>query len=390
MRILYHFRTRGSGAEAVHISGIANALERLGHEVVFFSPAGRDPRAKTNPYAALKAPGFFGRVSRALPRFVFELLEIAYNGWALLKLRGLLGGRGFDLIYERHAFFLIITAFLALDRGLPLVVEVNELVGDARVSDQPALGWLVQWCDRFVFERATSIIVVSPHLKRRIEALGIPGDRILVQPNAVDPQDFAELVDGATVRQRHGLGDAVVVGFVGWFVEWHRVELLVEAFAALVARQPKGRLLLVAEGPLRETLEAQVRRLGVLDRVCFAGSAPHAEIPAHMAAMDICVVPHSNEYRSPIKLFEYLGQGRAVVAPRTEPIEMVVRDGENGLLFSPGSAAELTEALERLTASAELRRKLGTQARVDVLSCHTWTHNAEAMLAHAKVHVNVP
>lgn len=384
MRILYHFRTRGSGAEAVHISGIANALTRLGHEVVFLNPSGRDPRAKTNPYAALKAPGFFGRVSRALPRFVFEFLEIAYNAWAFLKLRGLLAGRDYDLIYERHAFFLFITAFLAESRNLPLVVEVNELVGDSRVSEQPFFRALVRWCDRLVFARATTIVVVSPHLKRRIEALGVSGSRVLVQPNAVDPLDFAECADGSAVRQRHSLGDAIVIGFVGWFVEWHRVELLIDAFASLSAPHPATRLLLVAEGPLRESLDAQASRLGVSDRICFAGSAPHAEVPGHIAAMDICVVPHSNEYRSPIKLFEYMGQGRAVVAPRTEPIEMVVRDRENGLLFTPGSAAELASALERLIAQPALRAKLSQQARTDVLQRHTWAHNASEMLAHAQ------
>lgn len=384
MRILYHFRTRASGAEAVHISGIANALTRLGHEVVFLNPSGRDPRAKTNPYAALKAPGFFGRVSRSLPRFVFELLEIAYNAWAFVKLRGLLAGRGFDLIYERHAFFLFASAFLAKRRGVPLVVEVNELVGDSRVSEQPVFRALVRCCDRLVFARARSIVVVSPHLKRRIEALGVPGSRVLVQPNAVDPHDFKTPADGNVVRERLALRDSVVAGFVGWFVEWHRVDLLIEAFATLAPRHPDARLLLIAEGPLRDNLLALATGLGVVDRVCFAGSVPHSEVPAHVAAMDICVVPHSNEYRSPIKLFEYMGQGRAVVAPRTEPIAMVVRDGENGLLFEPGSAAALAGALERLLDSA-LRQRMGQQARADVLAHHTWTHNAKAMLAHANV-----
>ena len=63
--------------------------------------------------------------------------------------------------------------------------------------------------------------------------------------------------------------------------------------------------------------------------------------------MDIGVVPHSNEYRSPIKLFEYMGQGKAVVAPRTEPIEMVVNDGVNGLLFDSASK-EVDSALAEL------------------------------------------
>ncbi len=78
-----------------------------------------------------------------------------------------------------------------------------------------------------------------------------------------------------------------------------------------------------------------------------------------------------------------MGQGRAVIAPRTEPIEMVIRDGENGLLFTPGFSSELAEALEKLLTQPALRPSLGIQARTDVLARHTWTHNASAMLAHA-------
>ena len=200
-------------------------------------------------------------------------------------------------------------------------------------------------------------------------------------PNAVDPVEFQTPADGAAVRRTHGLGDAIVVGFVGWFVEWHRVELLIEACADLCHRHERLRVLLIAEGPLQSALAAQAEQLGIAGRVVFAGSVAHDAVPAHVAAMDICVVPHSNEYRSPIKLFEYMGQGRAVVAPRTEPIEMVVRDGENGLLFAPGSAPALAQAIERLVANPADRGRMGAQAREDVLGQHTWRHNAEAVLA---------
>lgn len=64
-------------------------------------------------------------------------------------------------------------------------------------------------------------------------------------------------------------------------------------------------------------------------------------------AMDICVVPHSNEFRSPIKLFEVMARGRAVLAPRTEPIAMLVSDGGNGALFDHENPAALRGALTR-------------------------------------------
>ena len=382
MKVLYHFRTRGTGAEGVHIAGIANAFGELGHRVIFSSPTGVDPRATAgaSPYGEAGRRSWLAGLSRKVPAFGFELLELGYNATAFFRNAAILRREPCGLIYERHAFFLCSTALLARRFRVPLVVEVNELVGDARVRRQPTFARLARWCDRVIFRAADVIVVVSPHLKRRIEACGIDGGKVLVLPNAVNRADFEKMADGRDVRRRHGLGDATVVGFVGWFVPWHRLEMLVEAFAESCGRHAGMKLLLVGEGELRGALDRCARELGIADRVVFAGAAPHGEIPAHVAAMDICVVPHSNEYRSPIKLFEYMGQGRAVVAPRTEPVGMVVADGLNGLLFEPESKEQLAARLAVLAGDAALRWRLGEQARRDVLEKHTWTRNASRVL----------
>ncbi|MEI8122909.1 MAG: glycosyltransferase family 4 protein [bacterium] len=387
MNILYHFRTRGTGPEAVHISGIATAFEKLGHHVVFSSPTGVDPRktAGSSPYQGAGKTRTLSRLLRFCPGIVFELLELGYNIPAYWRNRNILNTARFDLIYERHALFLVATAWLARSRELPLVVEVNELVGDARVRKQPWLAFLARCLDKILFSHASVIVVVSPHLKRRIQALGISGDKILVLPNAVDEQEYAQPADGSTMRRRWELEDKTVIGFVGWFVPWHRLDLLLESFAILTATRPALRLILVGEGPLKAELQTQIKRLGIESQVIFPGALPHHEIPSAIAAMDICVVPHSNEYRSPIKLFEYMGQGRLVVAPATEPMEMVVRNGENGLLFTAEDKASLTEALTRGVDDPAFRDKVGQQARNDILTHHTWRENAVKVLKWLEV-----
>jgi len=97
--------------------------------------------------------------------------------------------------------------------------------------------------------------------------------------------------------------------------------------------------------------------------------------------MDICVVPHSNAFRSPIKLFEYMARGRAIVAPRTEPIKAVVQHGQNGILFTPEQPADLAAQLARLIGDPGERQRLGDAARRSVSEHHTWRRNAEAVLA---------
>jgi glycosyltransferase involved in cell wall biosynthesis len=97
--------------------------------------------------------------------------------------------------------------------------------------------------------------------------------------------------------------------------------------------------------------------------------------------MDIAIVPHSNEFRSPIKLFEAMARARAVLAPRTEPIASVATDGVDAALFDPESATELGAKLAQLAAQPTLRARLGTAAREKIATHHTWRRNAGRVLA---------
>lgn len=382
MNILYHFRTQGTGAEGVHIAGMVGAFRQLGHHVRFSSPSSVDPTATAgeNPFRPDRR-SLLGRMAAHAPGILFELLEIGYNAVAGFRLGALLRRERFDLLYERHAFFLCVTALLAQRFGVPLVVEVNELAGDERVRAAPWLLPLARLADRITFRRARLIVVVSPALQRRIEAMGISREKILVQPNAVDAQTLATPADGAAIRQRFHCENGIVLGFAGWFVPWHRLDILVAECAALAADQPNLRLMLVGDGPLRPNLEAQAGALGIRERLILPGPVPHAEMPHFLAAMDICIVPWSNSYRSPIKLFEYMARGRAVVAPRTEPIALIVRHGENGVLFDPQDMADLRRQIAALIADPALRSRLGEQARRDVGQKHTWAQNARELLS---------
>jgi glycosyltransferase involved in cell wall biosynthesis len=96
--------------------------------------------------------------------------------------------------------------------------------------------------------------------------------------------------------------------------------------------------------------------------------------------MDACVIPHSNDYRSPIKLFEYMAQERPVLAPRTEPIEAVVEDGKEALLFTPLDSDSFRSSLSKLLDDKELRKSLGRNARRLIEERHTWRHNARQVL----------
>ena len=202
----------------------------------------------------------------------------------------------------------------------------------------------------------------------------------MVLPNAVDESWLTIPNRRQEIRDRLGLRDEITVSFVGWFVSWHRLSRLIEVFAKVVAEHPGLRLLLVGDGPLKAELVRQADKLGVREAILFPGSIAHSEVPAYLDASDISVVPHSNEYRSPIKLFEAMARGRIVIAPRTEPVESVAIDGESALLFDPENVVDLQQCLLRAIELLRKNTPIGDVARLHISNRHKWIHNARAVV----------
>src|SRR5687767_5039781 len=131
MKILYHHRTQGHGAEGVHITGIVRGFQRLGHEVELLWPPGVDPFQTAGRYLYGERRSLVARfwkaVSRHFPQILFELMEVGYDFFHRRRLMKKLDEEKVDFIYERNAFFLGSTASVARRRGIPLVLEVNEV-----------------------------------------------------------------------------------------------------------------------------------------------------------------------------------------------------------------------------------------------------------------------
>jgi glycosyltransferase involved in cell wall biosynthesis len=163
---------------------------------------------------------------------------------------------------------------------------------------------------------------------------------------------------------------------VGLFVPWHGLLFLLDVFEKLVERYESLHLVLVGDGPERAVVEQNVRARELSGKVTLTGYVAHDSVPDFVSAFDAAVMPDSNEHGSPMKIFEYMGMAIPVVAPSYAPIQEVLRDGENALLFEPRDAGGLYRALERLIKDERFRDRLGEAARRDVLAGHTWHHNA--------------
>ncbi len=383
MHVLYHHRTAGDRVEAVHILGIVRALRRLGHTVEVCSPPGCDPERKAAAGPTRAPAPAEGPVRRALKRFarkappvVFELAELGYNVWSLADMARRALRRRPDLVYERMTSNSVAPTLLARWWGAPVVQEVNVTTRIGRLRPL-ALRRLTRGIERWVARRTDVFATVSERFRRMLLEDGFPAERIVVTHSAADPEAFDPARTEA-VSVPAGFGDGFVVGYVGAFVPWHRPDVLIEAVHGL---GPEARLMLVGDGVERPSVEAQLEELGLAGRAWLPGAVRHDAVPRYVKAMDAAVMPHSNAFGSPMKLFEYMAMARPVVVPDVPAIAEVVRDGVNGLLFPPGDAGALAAALRRLMEEPALRERLARRARADVRERHNWTERARTVLA---------
>lgn len=371
MRILYHHRTLGDGAEGVHIAEVIEALRSLGHTVLLAAPV-----ASGSPGGR---PGKIHTLREAVPETLVQGVAIAYNGPDFFRVLRAIDSFKPDLIYKRHGRYDLAPLLAARRLRVPLLLEVNAVYSARPYRDfEPLLlRPIAEHLERRAFGFATAVYAVSTPMARQVAALGRRDVKTL--PNGANPERFdPHLHDGSRVRALFGLMDGVVVGWTGILREWHGLDLLLEATAGM----PDVRVLLVGDGPARQHILRRANDLGMATRVKITGRVAHAEIPEFIAAMDIAaVVADHTAVASPMKLLEYMAMRRAVVAPRTENILDVVHDEVDGLLFAAGQVDELSAQIRRLAGDRDLRARLGIEARNRITTQRNWRTIAAAALS---------
>lgn len=371
MKILYHHRTLADGAEGIHIAEMVSAFRGLGH-VVDVRGLAADGRSATRR-------GIVPHLKRVMPSTGFELAALAANIPDYLETRRDIDALRPDFVYKRHARLDVGALRAARGARIPTLLEVNCLftAPEYHQFEPIVLERLAARCERQALQLADVVVAVSTPLAQEVARLS--GVQAVVLPNAADPERFDPArADGRAVRSRLGLGDALTIGWAGVMREWHGLDLLLQAVAAI----PTVRLLLIGDGPARPAVERHAAATGLGDRVVVTGRVPAAEMPDYLAAMNVAVVASDRtRIASPMKLVEYMAMGRVVVAPRLDNIRDLVADGQDGLLFTPENADDLTRVLRRLIADERLRQTLGTAARLTVLGTRNWRSNAERVLA---------
>lgn len=300
-----------------------------------------------------------------------------------------------EAVYARYSLDCYAPASIAKHLGVPLILEYNgsevwieEHWG--RGLKYPEVAELIE--DR-VLKSSAMITVVSKPLKDQLVEMGIDESRVLVNPNAVDPERFdpsrysEDDIDllKAELGIRPGLR---VAGFIGTFSPWHGVEVLAHAIPLALSKNTKLHFLLIGAGPLFDKVRDQLKVAGVDDRVTMTGLIPQDEAPRYLMCSDFFLSPHVPNadgtpfFGSPTKLFEYMALGKGIIASDLDQLGDILENEKTALLVKPGDAMELATAIDRFCEDMDFAGKLGANAREEALSEHTWEAHSRRILDH--------
>ena len=366
MRILYAATDQvvpGNLGGSVHVQAVAEGLARLGHDVhVAVRLAGRVPTGHGVVWHPMAPPWASAR------------LRLLCTG-ALVRLARDVQP---DVVIERYHNFGGEGVLAATRLRVPLALEVNAPVIDYPRSAKQILDRALvvepmrRWRD---WQCRRADLFVTP--MAQILPPWVPARKVLEIEWGADTERFTPDVAGpAPFARRPG---QITLVFAGAFRPWHGAVHVVRALRTLRASgQNDFTAVMIGAGPELPRVRAEAEGL---DNVLFAGSVPHDRMPAWLAASDVGVAPFEVEahgqlrlgfYWSPLKVFEYMAAGLPVVAPDIDRLRHIVRHDREGLLYDPGHADSLAEALKQL-ADPGRRLALGSAARARVEVEFSWT-----------------
>ncbi|HPR88566.1 MAG TPA: glycosyltransferase family 4 protein [bacterium] len=339
--------SRAWGGLEMHVAVLSSWLAEEGHTVEIWcapgSPLETEARRRgvpTLPFA---------------PRGYLDLV-------AVLRLRRQLRQRGVDLVHAHYARDLwIITPAVRCAGGWPLVFIKH--IGTARPKRDPLHRW--------IYGRVDEVIAISRVIEENLLATHpVPPDRVSILHHGIDTGTFRfDASARARVRREWGLREEeLLIGTIGRLQPGKGHLEFLEMAAAVHDRHPEVRFVIVGE-PTRgeearaDEILARRRSLGLETAVLMPGF--RSDVPAVLAAMDIFAFPSRAEAFG-LVLIEAMAVARPVISTRCDGVLDIVVEEENGLLFEPQNAPDLTRQVERLVADPTLRAALGARALATV------------------------
>ncbi|GAA1485098.1 glycosyltransferase [Brachybacterium fresconis] len=265
--------------------------------------------------------------------------------------------------------------------GIPSIYEVRGLWEVTRGSRNP------EWAQSNMFKYiarmeadaakgATRVFAITEALRDEMISRGVDGDKINIVPNGVDTSRFTPIPKDEELASQLGVAGKTVIGYVGSVLDYEGIELMLEAAEVMNRTREDFHVLIVGDGAELERFQNYVEEHELEHVVTFTGRVPHEDVERYYSLIDITPFPRLSlpvcEMVSPLKPFEAMAMGKAVVSSDVAALKEIVTPGVNGYLHEKGSTESLIEQLTRLLDDPEHTRLIGAQARDWVVENRDW------------------
>ena len=356
-------------ANSIQAMKVCQSLVQIGHDVRIFAPRETEPASREDlarHYGLRIVPSLEWLPSvRQFKRldFIFHAQRAAEDFEA-------------DLIYT----WLPQSAVVALWKRYPTIIEMHSDVGGRMGA------W---WLRQFWKTRGRKLMTVTTRALRkaleRSAGFGFEEEAVVVAPNGVELEKYENFPDASSARRKLMLKNRLTIGFTGHIYPGRGADLLFE----LARQMPGVKFLWVGGTPeLVSFWQKKLKTVGVKN-VMMTGFVEHERIPLYQAAADVLLMPYGRsieassgqdiaEVINPMKMFEYMASGRAIVSADLPVIREVLHD-RNAVFCEPGNVSAWKTAIESLLLDEKQRVALGAQARRDV-ERYTWEARARRIM----------
>ncbi len=375
MKILYHHRIVSKDGQYVHLEEMVKALTRQGHEILLVGPK----IVETTEFGS--EGGMISWLKKYVPKVIYEILEFSYSFYDFFKVLFYIAKFKPDGIYERYNLLFVSGIWVKKLTNLPLLLEINSPLYEER-SKFGGIGFqsLARWSENYCWKNADYRLPVTQVLAQRVIESTAMTNKLEVIHNGINYERFSETKETEYYKQKSGLQGKLVLGFTGFVREWHGIEQVIDILKEYQAKNLH--LLLVGDGPARESLEKYALSLDVASSVSITGIVQRDDVNQYVSAFDIALQPAVVPYASPLKMFEYLALGRLIVAPDDDNIKEILQDGVNAILFESGNDSAFKQAIiQAIEIDDAEKAALSLRAKETIKEKgFTWENNASRVV----------
>ena len=357
------------GGLAEHVTELADALCRRGHEVHVFTRVGE----RQSTYDCIDGVHYHRCPYETHPDFFVDNQRMCDSFvWHMIETESYLGAR-FDIVHGHDWLAVKAIAQVKNDHGRNVVMTIHSTeygrCGNQLFEGPSRRIREIEWEGTYVAER---VICVSGALRREVKNLyGVPGDKMYVVYNGVDVQRFDARVNTRSSRRQYAVGaDDPFVLFAGRMTWQKGPDLLVEALPGLLTHHPRAKFVFAGDGDLRDGLERRCASLGVSSATRFVGHRKGHDLISLFKSSDLVCVPSRNEPFG-IVILEAWSARKPVVATRNGGPAEFVRHEDTGLTVSDDRDS-IGWGVGTVLANKAKGRRMGRSGRREAESRFSW------------------